>query len=193
MDLAYLLDLIRQYGDAAYTFIFTYAATNSMLMPLFVGYAASQKVFDWGTAILVCWAGAFLGDTVRFWLGRKFGVRMLDFFPRIQRGADVIVRLIEKHHAWMLIVYRYPHGLRGLAGFVFGIARLPWPRFVLLNFVSAGIWAVSLISVGYSFGHVSEKALGDAASGLSATLLLVFLALAWVLSKRLDRVIEQNS
>ena len=62
-----------------------------------------------------------------------------------------------------------------------------------MSTVSAGIWAVSLISVGYSFGHVSEKALGDAASGLSATLLLVFLALAWILSKRLDRAIEQNS
>ena len=71
MDLSYLLDLIRQYGDAAYTFVFTYAATNSMLMPLFVGYAASQKVFDWGAAILVGWAGAFLGDTVRFWRRRK--------------------------------------------------------------------------------------------------------------------------
>jgi len=191
MDLAYLLDLIRQYGDAAYTFVFTYSATNSMLMPLFVGYAAHQNVFDWGTAVLVCWAGGFAGDTLRFWLGQRYGLRLLDFFPRLRRGGATIVRLIERHHAWMLLVYRYPHGIRGLAGFVFGIANLAWPRFLLLNFVSAGIWAVTLISIGYSFGHVSEKALGETASGFSAALLLAFLALAWFLSKRLDRAIER--
>ena len=36
------------------------------------------------------------------------------------------------------------------------------------------------------------EALGEAASGASAVLLLVFLALAWLLSKRLDRAIEQG-
>ena len=92
----------------------------------------------------------------------------------------------------MVFVHRYPNGLRGLAGFAYGMAGISWPRFLALNLVSAGIWSASVIGAGYSFGHLSEKMLGDAASGLGITLLAVFLAIAWLLSKKLQRVIERG-
>lgn len=192
MDLAYLLDLVRQHGDAAYSFVFTYAMLNSMLALLFVGYAAHLEVLEFGQAVAACWAGGFAGDTVRFWVGRRYGKACLRWMPRIERAMDTIARLVRRHHGWMLMIYRFPHGIRGLAGFVFGIAGLGWARFLALNFVSAGIWALSLVSIGYGFGHVQEKTLGEAASGLSAALLLAFLALAWVLSRRLERAIERG-
>jgi len=69
---------------------------------------------------------------------------------------------------------------------------MSWPLFAVLNFVSAGIWATLVVSVGYAFGHLSEKTLSDAASGLSLAALIVFLGLAWVLSNRLDRAVERN-
>jgi len=39
-DLISFLDLIRQHGDAAYSLIFAYAASHSLLLALFAGYAA---------------------------------------------------------------------------------------------------------------------------------------------------------
>ncbi len=193
MDLAQILDLIRQHGDAAYGFVFAYAASNSMLMPLFAGYAAHQNVFDWGTLVLVCAAGSFAGDTIRFWIGRRYGPACANFFPRAGKGIDIVLRLIDRHHLWMLLAYRYPHGVRGVAGFAFGMSKTPWPRFLVINAVSAVVWAVTLVSIGYSFGHVSEKTLGETASTLSLGILVLFLALGWYLSKRLDRVIERES
>lgn len=192
VDLAYILDLIRQHGDAAYTFVFTYAATNSLLALLLAGYVAHMGVFQWGTLVLVCWAGGFAGDVVRFWLGRRWGMTLLGRFPRLRRGTDVMARLIDRHHLWMIMIHRYPHGIRGLAGFAFGMSTVPWPRFLALNFVSAGIWSTVLVTAGYSFGHVSEKALGEAASGVSLAVLALFLALAWLLSRRLERAIERG-
>ena len=41
-DLASFLELIRQHGDAAYSFVFAFAASHSLLMTLFAGYAASS-------------------------------------------------------------------------------------------------------------------------------------------------------
>ena len=64
MNLTQLLDLVRQHGDAAYAFVFAYAAWNSLLMVLFAGYAAHMSALDWGKLILVCWAGSFTGDAV---------------------------------------------------------------------------------------------------------------------------------
>ena len=60
-DLASFLDLIRQHGDAAYSFMFAYAASHSLLLALFAGYAAHSGALDLGTLIVVCWFGSFDG------------------------------------------------------------------------------------------------------------------------------------
>ena len=39
-DLASFLDLIRQNGDAAYSFMFAFASSHNLLLILFAGYAA---------------------------------------------------------------------------------------------------------------------------------------------------------
>ena len=39
-DLNSFLDLIRQHGDAAYSVMFAYAASHTLLVALFAGYAA---------------------------------------------------------------------------------------------------------------------------------------------------------
>ena len=75
-DLASFLDLIRQHGDAAYSIMFAYAASHSLLLALFAGYAAHSGALQLGTLILVCWFGSFAGDAVRFWIGRRFGTRL---------------------------------------------------------------------------------------------------------------------
>ena len=45
--------------------------------------------------------------------------------------------------------------------FAFGISEVPVLRFVLLNIIGAGIWALVVGSAGYIFGHALEQVLGD--------------------------------
>ena len=61
----------------------------------------------------------------------------------------------------------------------------------MLNFVAAGLWSCAVVFAGYAFGQFSEKAMKDMSSGLGVVLLVVFLGLSWVLSKRLERAIER--
>ena len=68
-DLASFLDLIRQHGDTAYSFMFAYATSHSLLLTLFAGYAAHSGALSFGTLIVVCGFGSFTGDVVRFWIG----------------------------------------------------------------------------------------------------------------------------
>lgn len=192
MDLAQILDLIKQHGDAAYGFVFAYAGSNSLLVLLFAGYAAHMNAFDLGTLIPVCWAGGFAGDALRFWIARRWGHKLVGFFPRLKKSVDAMIRLIDRHHAWMILIHRYPHGIRGVAGFAYGVSGLPWPRFLVFNFISAGIWAAAVVMAGYSFGHMSEQALGEAASSISLAVLAAFLGLAWLLSKKLERAIARG-
>ena len=191
-DLASFLDLIRQHGDAAYSVMFAYAASHSLLLALFAGYAAHSGVLQLGTLVLVCWFGSFAGDAVRFWIGRHFGTRLLGSFPRLERAVQTAARLTHRHYVLMILFHRYPHGIRGAAGFAYGMSQLSWATFLALNFTAAGLWSCTVILAGYAFGQVSEKLMNDASSGIGLVMLVVFLGLSWILSKKLEQVVERS-
>lgn len=190
-DLTSFLDLIRQHGDVAYSFMFAYAASHSLLLALFAGYAANAGALSLGKVIAVCWLGSFIGDVIRFWIGRHYGARLLDRFPRFERTVQAVVRLTNRHYAWMIMFHRFPHGIRGLAGFAYGISQLPWSTFLALNFVAAGLWSGAVVSAGYAFGHFSEATMNSASSGLGIAMLAIFLGLSWLLSRKLERIVER--
>lgn len=192
-DLASFLEIIRQNSDVAYTLIFTWASSHSLLLILFAGYASHSGALQFGPLIAVCWLGSFLGDVFRFWIGRRFGTRLLKRYPRIEGPVTKAALLSERHYLWMILLHRYPHGVRGIAAIAYGISALPWGVFLLLNLVASGIWAVALVSTGHAFGHVSGKVMSDASSSLGFVMLVLFLGLSWMLSRRLDAVVEQNA
>jgi membrane protein DedA with SNARE-associated domain len=191
-DLSSFLDLIRQHGDAAYSLMFAYATSHSLLLTLFAGYAAHSGALSLGTLIVVCWFGSFTGDVVRFWIGRRFGTRWLGSFPRLERAIQTAAQLANRHHVWMILLHRYPHGIRGVAALAYGMSPLPWSTFLVLNCGAAAIWSCAVVSAGYAFGQVSEKAMSDASSGLGLVMLGVFLGLSWFLSKKLERIVERS-
>ena len=78
-------------------------------------------------------------------------------FPRLERAVQVAARLADRHYVWMILFHRYPHGIRGVAGFAYGMSRLPWSTFLVLNFVAAGLWACAVVSAGYAFGRSRRR------------------------------------
>ncbi len=192
-DLASFLDIIRQNTDIAYSLIFTWASSHSLLLTLFAGYAAHAGVLQFGTLIAVCWIGSFLGDVFRFWIGRQFGTRWLKRFPRIESAVVKAAMISERHYLWMILLHRFPHGIRGVAALAYGISSLPWTLFLLLNIVASGIWAVAIVSAGYAFGQVSEKLMNDVSTSLGFVMLVLFLGMSWLLSRKLDSVLAQQA
>ena len=104
-----------------------------------------------------------------------------------------VSQLTSRHYVWMILLHRYPQGIRGLAGFAYGMSPLPWAKFLAMNFIAAGLWSCTVVLAGYAFGQVSEKVMSDASSGLGLVMLVAFLGLSWVLSKKLERVVIQQN
>lgn len=192
-DLGSFLDFIRQHGEAVYAFLTVYSMANSLLVALFAGYAANAGALAYEKVLAACWIGTFAGDAIRFWVGRRFGTRWLGRFPRLQRAVETAAQLSGRHHVWMILIHRFPRIIRNVAGFAYGASALGWPRFLTLNFIAAGLWAGTVVSAGFGFGHLSEGAMTDALSVFGVVMLAVFLALTWFLTRRLERAAERQS
>lgn len=189
MDLAHILDLIRQHGPLVYAFLFVYAAAHGMLIAIFAGYAAQAGALDVMSVLAACGLGSFIGDALRFAIARHFGMSWCASFPRIQAGLHKVTRLADRHY-WLPMLHRYPHGLRNLCGFAFGLSNMPVTLFFTINFISALLWALLTVLSGYGLGHISDQAIGETASQIGVALLIGFLILVWLLNRRLERALE---
>jgi uncharacterized protein (TIGR03382 family) len=47
------------------------------------------------------------------------------------------------------------------------------------------------VSAGYAFGQFSETSINNASSGLGIVMLVAFLGLSWLLSRKLDQIVER--
>jgi membrane protein DedA with SNARE-associated domain len=59
--------------------------------------------------------------------------------------------------------FRFIYGIRNVTPFVIGASRLSPLKFFILNFLGALIWAVSFGLIGYQFGDIAERVMGDVA------------------------------
>ena len=191
-DLASFLELIRQHGDAAYSFIFAFATSHGLLMGLFAGYAASSGVFSLGPAIVVCWLGSFaatcpLLDRPALWV---LSVRALSAARTRRAGRGAARGPAPRPDDPVPPLSARPPWRRGLR---LRHVALSWPTFLVLNFFAAGVWACAVVSAGFAFGRLSEKAMNDASQGFGIVMLVVFLGFSWMLSRRLERAVERSS
>lgn len=186
-DLTSFLETIRQNGDIAYSLMFAWSSAHTMLLAIFGGYAAHAGALNYPALVAVCALGSFTGDVVRFAIGRKLGVGVLKRWPRVQRMAEIVARLAGTQYIWMILLHRYPNGVRGVAGFAYGMSDLRWTPFLLASAAAALIWSGLVVSTGYAFGHLSEKLLSDASSAFGGVMLVAFLLLSWWLGKRLEQ------
>lgn len=96
-------------------------------------------------------AGALAGDCLGYAVGRRAGPRAL---ARLLRGARGRARhagaraMVERHAALLVIAGRFVPGGRVIATLSTGSTGFPLRRFVVLDAVGAGLWAVCGVALG---------------------------------------------
>ena len=99
--------------------------------------------------VLLVAAGAFCGDNISYWLGRRFGTRVADRLmsgPRGRRSREWAERTLKKYGLRILIVARFVPGGRTAVTVTAGITQYDRRRFMLAVGIAAVLWT------GYAFG-----------------------------------------
>jgi membrane protein DedA with SNARE-associated domain len=178
--------LIAHNGACFYAIVFIWTFLEGETVVLFAGFAAAQGLVDPILLFTAAWLGSFSGDQCYFWLGRRFGARLLDRFPRWRHGVDSALHWLERYDTGFILSFRFIYGVRNLSSFALGVSAVRWNRFLRLNFIAAGLWAASFVGVGYFLGHAFRSVLGDLARSFSFVMLGVFVAVAggmWLLHR----------
>ncbi|MBY8342049.1 DedA family protein [Streptomyces spinosirectus] len=107
-------------------------------------------------------AGAVIGDSIGYAIGRKGGRPLLAWldrkFPRHFSEAHVATaeRSFEKWGMWAVFFGRFIALLRIFAGPLAGVLHMPYWKFLIANFLGGVCWAGGTTAVVYYVGVVAE-------------------------------------
>ena len=153
-----LAAFIAQYGLAA---VLAGALFEGETVLLLAGYAAHRGYLDFAAVIAVAVVGAVIGDQIWFILGRRHGARLIARRPWLEASVHRALGLIERHSGKVVFTMRFALGMRTALPIAIGMSRIRWQRFLLLNVLSALLWAPLVAGVGYAFGALLERYLEE--------------------------------
>ncbi|MFE9097519.1 DedA family protein [Streptomyces sp. NPDC007264] len=108
-------------------------------------------------------AGAVIGDSIGYAIGRKGGRPLLAWlgrkFPKHFSEGHVATaeRSFEKWGMWAVFFGRFVALLRIFAGPLAGVLRMPYWKFLTANLLGGVIWAGGTTAVIYYVGVVAES------------------------------------
>jgi len=151
--------IIANYG---YWALIVGTALEGETILVVAGYMAHRGYLHLPFVIAAAMLGTFFGDQIFFQLGHQSGSAFLARHPHWQPRAERVRRLFERHRIAFVMAFRFMYGIRTVAPFVIGMSGFPRKLFVLLNGISAAIWAITVGGAGYLFGQVLEKLFSEA-------------------------------
>ncbi len=161
----YLGSFIQSYGSLTYLLLFLiiFAETGLVITPFLPGDSlifmagtfAAAGFFNVLFLFILLVLAAILGDTVNYWIGNYFGVKI--FSKNILFRPEYLERTKEfyaKYGGKTVFIARFVPIIRTFAPFVAGVGKMDYRRFLIFNISGAVIWVGFFVFTGYFFGQI---------------------------------------
>lgn len=153
-------ELFEQYGVYAVFALCTVEGDITLLLSGvlahsgFFGPYSFLKVYIFGTL------GGIVGDNIGYAIGRGFRetVKNYGFYKMAQPRIE---KLIDKFGGFAIIISKYIYGIRGAMCLFYGIGKMPYARFLLLDVISCSLWVLILSGLGFFFSGAITNIIGD--------------------------------
>jgi membrane protein DedA with SNARE-associated domain len=168
------LSLIAAHSNwaAAIMFLTAFGESFAFLSLLFPGTTlliAAGTLMSGGTlpytpVLIGAVLGATLGDSVSYWLGRRYGAGIARLWP-FTRHPELLpngIRFFARHGGKSVFIGRFFGPVRAVIPLAAGVMEMPRGRFWTANFGSALVWAPMLLFVGDAIGNVGDRLVGQA-------------------------------
>ena len=164
----WLVQFLATYHQWAYLILFLvlFCETGLVIMPLLPGdtllftmgmTAASCKSIEMQYLLPVMMAGAILGDTANYWVGRWIGPKVFHKDSAKYLNKEHLHRahaFYEKHGGKTVSIARFIPVIRAFAPFVAGVGSMSYARFVIFSVVGSICWVGFFTTAGYYSAHV---------------------------------------
>ncbi|MFZ1062185.1 MAG: DedA family protein [Acidimicrobiales bacterium] len=154
--LVYVVVALLVFGEAALFIGFVLPGETSVIV---AGVVASQGRVNIVALCVLVVVAAILGDTVGYFVGQRWGSRLLEV-RLVQRRRDDVDRAIEglrQRGPLYVFLGRFTAFLRAVMPGLAGLSRMQYRRFLVANAAGAVAWGVAYSLLGYFAGSALTK------------------------------------
>ncbi len=146
------------------------------------GLLAHEGLLSYWGVVAVAAMGGSSGDMLLYFLGRRYGTRLLRRFKKAQPNIRRANKLILRHPLLFVMGVRFMYGFRLVGPLMIGASRLAPFKFILFNVLGAVLWALIFVTLGYLGGQMVAPWLATVDHHLKyAFFLLVVVVLVWLI------------
>lgn len=194
---SYVLVFVLAFAEGAFLLGLFLPGETAMIL---AGVLASQGRAGLAGILLAACAGSVAGDSVGYWVGRRFGGRVVASRLGRKVGAERWERarsFIRDSGARAVFFGRFLGFLRTLVPPVAGMAGMPYRRFAAFNVPAATLWASVFVLAGVAAGeswHAVERWAGRGSAALVVLIaggIGLWLAARWVRG-RVEAAVERG-
>lgn len=200
--LNYFLPAIEHLGMFGYWLVLFVSLLESLafvgviipgsLLVITAGFLSAHGYFDIGDLIWFAMVGAVLGDGISYYLGTK-GTRFFRNENKILKLShlDRGKNFFKKHGNKSVFLGRFIGPVRPIIPFVAGLSKMDKKSFVFWNVISAFLWAVANLFLGYFFGGAAKSIEAwSTRAGVFIFFLFLILLFIWLIIKKSSRFFE---
>lgn len=155
-------------SDYGYGALFSLFFVGILGMPVpeetllvFSGYLVSTGQLTYITTVLVCYTGSIGAMTTAYWIGRWFGISVIEKYgKRLGMGYSIYKKTedwFSRVGKWALPIGYFIPGVRQYTAYFAGITRLPFPTFMLFTYGGGLFWSVLFVTLGWQLGERWEQ------------------------------------
>jgi membrane-associated protein len=163
--------LTHEVSQSAITYpVLAFASATDVLFPLIPSetivitasvLAAQGELLIWVIVPMVA-LGAFVGDNLCYWLGRKVGDPIADRFFDSEKGQLRLMwaeAALRRRGTILIGIGRFIPGGRTATTFAAGTLEMPYRQFLVADAVAASLWALYVSMLGYLGGETFKDSL----------------------------------
>jgi membrane protein DedA with SNARE-associated domain len=144
--------------------------------------------------VVVC---AIAGDSVGYWVGQRFGPRLLRVRLLARRAGliDATRRFLHRRGGWAVFIARFTAFLRAMVPGLAGMSEMHYGTFLPANAAGGFVWGVGFAALGFAVGNAYTQ-LEQYASWASYTVLALVVAVIITVSirgRRRERRFEEEN
>ncbi|WP_066253988.1 DedA family protein [Neobacillus drentensis] len=179
--MSYIINLFEQHS---YLILFIGIFLELMALPIsgeflmsYAGYFVYQGKMNYILALLTVFLSAGAGITVTYWIGKAGGYKLIEKYGKfIHMGPERYNKTaawFERSGSKLLVFAYFIPGIRHFTGYISGISRMPFRRFIIPAYTGAFLWGLCFITLGKVLGPQWES-FHQAASKYFIVFIIVF-------------------
>ncbi len=147
---------VTSYG---YPALFLSCLVEMEMVLIIAGMMAHNGYLALPLVMVIATCGSFCADQICFQIGRRSGSAFIAKRPHLEPRIDKVRRFLVRYQTIAILGYRFLSGTRATTPMVLGMSGFSTRSFVLLNICSTSLWAVTMSSCGFFFGHLVTELL----------------------------------